>query len=67
MICYNIAGSITVGYEFDLYDTTETVGSVEICAVIIESPSGVAPREFTVSSTTHNGTAGIYVLLNLSH
>ena len=50
-------GPITVGYEFEVYTTTETNSFVEICAIITQPPDGIAPRDFTVSSTTRNGTA----------
>ena len=52
------AVNITVGYEFTLYTTNETVGEVELCAVIFQPPTGGAPRDFVISATTRNGTAG---------
>ena len=54
---YACVGRITVGYEFEVYTTTEGMGFVEICAVITQPPDGIAPRDFTVSSTTRDGTA----------
>ena len=54
---YAHVGPITVGYEFEVYTTTEGMGFVEICAVITQPPNGIAPRDFTVSSTTRDGTA----------
>ena len=52
-------GPITVGYEFTMYTTSEGEGSVELCAVIYEPITGVAPRDFVISSTTSSGTAGM--------
>ena len=40
-----------------MYTTTENIGVVEICAAIIERPTGGAPQEFVVSLTTRDGTA----------
>ena len=40
-----------------MYSTSESAGVVEICAVIYEPPTGGAPREFVVSSTTRDGLA----------
>ena len=48
---------IIVGYEFTSYTTTEAMGSVTLCAIIYNPPSGVAPRPFTISATTQDGTA----------
>ena len=50
----HVAGNVTVGYERTVYTTTEGQGMVELCAVV---PGG-APRIFTISITTQNGTAG---------
>ena len=51
---------IIVGYEFTSYTTTETMGSVTLCAIIYNPPSGVAPRPFTISATTQDGTASMH-------
>ena len=48
---------IIVGYEFTSYTTTEAMGSVTLCAIIYNPPSGEAPRPFTISATTQDGTA----------
>ena len=53
---FYIAG-ITVGYEFEVYNITETIGTVQICAVMYNPPSGGAPQGFVVSSTTRDGSA----------
>ena len=50
-------GPITVGYQFTVYSTSESAGVVEICAIIYEPPTGGAPRDFVVSSTTRDGSA----------
>ena len=49
---------IVVGYELLEYTTSETEGSVELCAVILEPLSGEVPRPFELSATTTDGTAG---------
>ena len=51
------AGRIIVGYEFTTYTADGEGTTVEICAVIYEPPTGGAPREFVVSSTTRDGSA----------
>ena len=50
-------GPITVGYQFTVYSTSESVGMVEICAIIYEPPTGGALRDFVISSTTRDGSA----------
>ena len=46
-----------MGYEYTLYNASEGQGSLMICAIIYEPDTGGAPRDFTLSSTTFNGTA----------
>ena len=53
------AADIHVGYERTVYTTSEGDMSVELCAIIYEPITGVAPRDFVVSSTTSAGTAGM--------
>ena len=48
---------IDVGYEFTVYTTTEGIGVVTICAIIMNSAEG-SPRPFAISSTTEGGVAG---------
>ena len=55
-----MADEITVGYEFVVYITSEGDETVEICAIISEPDMGGAPRDFTLLSTTQNGTAGMW-------
>ena len=56
---------IRVGYEFTVYTTPEgnttSQGEVrvQLCAVIFQPMSGGAPRDFAISSTTRDGSAGI--------
>ena len=50
---------ITVGYEFTVY--AEGEGMVELSVIIFDPPSGGAPRPFTLSINTEDGTAGIYM------
>ena len=47
---------IIVGHERTVYTTSEGDGQVELCVVVFE-PNGGAPREFTLTITTENGTA----------
>ena len=47
---------IFVGYEFTSYITNESMGSVTLCAILFGSANG-APRPFTISATTQDGTA----------
>ena len=54
---------IIVGYEKTLHTVTETDGVVELCAVIFEPMTGVAPRSFQLSASTQDITAGINHLL----
>ena len=51
---------ITVGYEYTVYTTSEDQGTVELCAIIYDPPSGLAPRDFVILSTIRDGTAGYY-------
>ena len=50
-----------MGYEFTSYTTTEGEGVVEICAVITDPETGGATRQFSLVSSTGNGTAGLYI------
>ena len=57
-------GPIEVGYEFTLYTTPEGVEIVELCVVIFQPPTRVAPRDFVISTSTRDGSAtGMYVRL----
>ena len=61
--CYDIkfsAADIRVGYEMTVYTTTEGDTFVELCAIIHEPITGVAPRPFVISYTTSDDTAGNY-------
>ena len=46
-----------------MYTTTETEGTVVLCAIIFDPPSGGAPRPFVLSVTTADGTAGMDVII----
>ena len=50
---------IRVGYERSVYTTDEGQTEVELCAVIYEPPSGVAPRPFFIFASTMDGSAGM--------
>jgi len=60
-VCYitvvSESDNITVAYEQTVYTTTETQGTVELCAFVI-SHSGGAPEAFNITATTRDGTAG---------
>ena len=58
---YSPTVPITVGYEFTVYTTSEGEGMVELSVIIFDPPSGGAPRPFTLSINTEDGTAGIYM------
>ena len=49
---------IQVGYQRSVYTTDEGQAVVELCAIIYEPPSGVAPRAFFLFASTLDGTAG---------
>ena len=48
-----------------VYTTTETQASVTLCAIVTSHPGG-APRTFTISATTRDGTAGTVWNTNVS-
>ena len=56
---FHDVADIYVGYEFSLYTTTEGMGQVQICAVLMDPGPATAPREFVLSSTTESGTASM--------
>jgi hypothetical protein len=49
--------AIEVGYERTEYTVTESQGSVELCVIIFEPETGVAPRPFQLTVSTDDGTA----------
>ena len=60
---------ITVGYDPDLYVTTETDGSVTLTIRVFSHPGG-APRPFTLVVNTQDGTASMFlarVILHVYH
>ena len=46
-----------MGYEFTVYITTESDEILQVCAVVMNVPSG-SPAPFTLSATTEDGEAG---------
>ena len=58
---FHDVADIYVGYEFSLYTTTESIGQVEICAVLMNPGPATAPRDFVLSSTTESGTASMFI------
>ena len=50
---------ITVGYEFTVHTTSEGVGAIDLSIVVTDPPTGGAPRPFSLSVTTQDGTAGL--------
>ena len=63
--CYFLpAERIVVEYEFPEYTTSETMGYVELCAIVTSHPGG-SPRPFVISATTADGSASMHVILNM--
>ena len=56
-----------VGYETTLYTTSEAIGQVEICVVLMSPGPATAPGDFVLSSTTESGTTSTYVKLRSLH
>ena len=52
------AADIRVGYEMTVSTTSEGEVFVELCAIIYEPDTGVAPRPFVISYVTTDNTAG---------
>ena len=53
---------IEVGYEITTYTTTESVGVVDLSIIIFNPPTYGAPRPFTLSVNTEDGSASIFIL-----
>ena len=49
-----LSGMVVIGWESTTYTTTETMGSVELSAIIMNPP---LEREVVVTATTSDGTA----------
>ena len=49
---------ITVGYELTTYTTSEDQEAVNLSIIIFAPPTGGAPRPFTLSVITEDGSAG---------
>ena len=58
---------IRVGYERSEYTTDEGQMEVELCAIIYEPPSRVAPRPFFIFASTMDGTAGTYTYIHCTY
>ena len=56
---FNVIADIFVGYESTVYITSENLGQVEICAVLMAPGPAIALRDFVLSSTTASGTASM--------
>ena len=52
---------VHVGYDPTVYTTSEGEGMVELNISVFSHPVTGTPRPFTLSVTTHDSTAGIYV------
>ena len=52
---------VRVGYDPTVYTTSEGEGMVELNMFVFSHPVTGAPQPFTLSVTTEDGTAGIYV------
>ena len=55
---------IEVGYEFTQYVTSEGQGAVDLSIFIFTPPTGGAPRPFTLSVSTEDGTASKYNIIH---
>ena len=49
---------ITVGYELTTYTISEDQGAVNLSVIIFAPPTGGAPRPFSLSVSTGDGSAG---------
>ena len=64
---FESAADICVGYERTIYTTPEGDVSVELCAIIYEPDTGVAPRPFVISYVTAASEYSHLILHILSH
>ena len=58
---YIISLGIELGYDPTVYTTSEGEGMVKLNIFVLSHPVTGTPRPFTLSVTTQDGTAGIYV------
>ena len=54
-----VIADIYVGYKSRVYTTSEGMGQVEMCAVLMAPGPVAAPRDVVLSSTTESGTASM--------
>ena len=52
---------IEVGCEFTQYVTSEGQGAVDLSIIIFDPYTGRAPRPFTLSVSTEDGSASMYI------
>ena len=52
---------IQVGYDPTVYITSESEGIVELNIFVFNHPVDGTPRPFTLSVSTRNGAAGMYI------
>ena len=57
---------IEIGYDPDLYVTTESAGSVELTIRVFSHPGG-APRPFSLLVNTEDGTASMSETIMIIH
>ena len=55
-MCF-VVGPITVGYEKVVHHTNSGMGEVKLVIKVFSPPSSGAPRPFTLSVNTTDGTA----------
>ena len=57
-----LAGFMTVGYGAEMYSATESQSEVELSIIITDPPTGGAPRPFSLSISTGDNIAGMYIM-----
>ena len=51
-----------MGYEAEMYTATESQSEVELSIIITDPPTGGAPRPFSLSISTGDNIAGMYIM-----
>ena len=62
MFYFDDIGNIFVGYELTTYTTSESMGQVAICAVLVQPGPTFAVQPFVLAVTTESGTASMLLL-----
>ena len=61
LVTFFIFDDVADSFEFSLFTTSEGVGQVEICAVLMDPGPATAPQDFVFSLTTESGTASMFI------